>query len=109
MPPKSNSRTVSSNLNTRLNKMRLLIFILTITLTSCNRTYKVDDFTAEELICYKPFTKTDSIVYISDKGEKDTIIFKAPEAASDSTRNFEPRYRKIVSCGKKALTIPRSS
>lgn len=75
--------------------MRQLFIILTITLsfTGCfNQTYKVEDFTTEELVWYKPFTKTDSVVYISENGEKDTIIFKAPETASDSTRDFEQGY-----------------
>lgn len=78
--------------------MRLLILILTISLTSClNQTnkvdkYKVDDFTKDELIWYKPFAKTDSVVYSSEKGERDTIIFKAPESASDSTRDFEQGF-----------------
>ncbi|WP_136824955.1 hypothetical protein [Pedobacter cryophilus] len=71
---------------------------MTISLTSCfNQTnkvddYKVDDFTEDELIWYKPFTKTDSVIFISDKGEKDTIIFIAPESASDSTRDFEQGF-----------------
>ncbi|PSR52498.1 hypothetical protein AHMF7605_02640 [Adhaeribacter arboris] len=73
--------------------MRLLTLILAIILSACNnRTYEVDKFTTEELIWYKPFIKSDSIIYISDKGEKDTIIFKAPEAASDSTRSFEQGF-----------------
>lgn len=78
--------------------MKLLLLILTIALTGClnqtNKvdTYKVDDFTTDELIWYKPFTKTDSVVFISDKGEKDTIIFKVPESASDSTRDFEQGF-----------------
>ena len=78
--------------------MRLLLFILTISLTSCfNQTnkvddYKVDDFREDELIWYKPFTKTDSVIFISDKGEKDTIIFIAQESSSDSTRDFEQGF-----------------
>ena len=73
--------------------MRLLLLILTITLTSCfNQTYKVDNFTTNELIWYKPFTKTDSVIFTSDKGEKDTIIFKSPESASDSTRDIEQGF-----------------
>jgi hypothetical protein len=73
--------------------MRLLLILLPFSLTSCfNKTYKVDDFVTDELVWYKPFTKTDSVIYISDKDEKDTIIFKAPESASDSTRNFEQGF-----------------
>src|SRR5947207_432347 len=74
-------------------KMRILIILLTITLTSCfNQAHKVDDFTTDALIWYKPFTKTDSVVFISGKGERDTIIFKAPESESDSTRSFEQGF-----------------
>lgn len=59
-----------------------------------NQTYKVDDFTTEELLWYKPFTKTDSVIYTSEKGEMDTIIFNAPENVSDSTRNIEQGFSK---------------
>ena len=73
--------------------MRLLLIILTITFMSCsNQTYKIDDFTSDELIWYKPFKKTHSVVFISEKGERDTIIFKAPESESDSTRDFEQGF-----------------
>ncbi len=73
--------------------MRLLLLILTISLTSCfNKSNKVDDFAIDELIWYKPFTKTDSVIFISDKGEKDTIIFIAPQSVSDSTRDFEQGF-----------------
>lgn len=57
-----------------------------------NRTYKVDDFTNEELIWYRPFTKTDTVIFTSEKGEKDSIVFKAPEAQSDSTRSYAQGY-----------------
>ncbi|MBK7691234.1 MAG: hypothetical protein IPK62_02230 [Bacteroidetes bacterium] len=73
--------------------MRSFLLIFTITLTSCfNRTYRVDDFTTDELIWVKPFTKTDTAIFISGKGEKDTIIFIAPKSAKDSTRNFEQGF-----------------
>jgi len=73
--------------------MRLFLLILTIALTSCsNQTYKVDNFESDKLIWFKPFTKTDTVVFISEKGERDSIIFKAPKAKSDSTRNFEQGF-----------------
>lgn len=79
--------------------MRYLpILLLMISLTSCfnqnNKTedYKVDNFTTDELVWYKPFTKTDSVIFISDNGEKDTIIFMAPETTKDSTRDFEQGF-----------------
>jgi len=56
--------------------MRQILLIFIITLTSCsNPTYKVDDFKTDELVWYIPFTKADSIIFISEKGERDTIIF----------------------------------
>ncbi|HKC68019.1 MAG TPA: hypothetical protein VKG26_07295 [Bacteroidia bacterium] len=69
--------------------MRLLLLTLTILLTSC---FKVDDFTNDELIWYKPFTKTHSVIFISEKGDRDTIIFKAPEHGSESKRDFEQGF-----------------
>ena len=73
--------------------MRFSIFILTVLLTGCfNRTYKVPDFTSDELMWYKPFNKTDTVLFISEKGKTDTIIFKAPVSTSDSTRNYEQGF-----------------
>lgn len=74
-------------------KIVIIISAILLLLTSCfNQTHKVDDFTTEELVWYKPFTKTDSVIFISDKGEKDTLIFKAPTSESDSTRDFEQGF-----------------
>ena len=72
--------------------MRFLITISTIAslLSSCfNQTDKDETYTLDELVWYKPFTKTDTIIYTSEKGEKDSIIFKAPYSESDATNGFE--------------------
>lgn len=73
--------------------MRILFFIATTILTGCSvSTYKVEEFSNEELKWYKPFDKTDTVIFISDKDEKDTIIFQATVTASDSTRDFEQGF-----------------
>ncbi|OYU95726.1 MAG: hypothetical protein CFE21_11345 [Bacteroidetes bacterium B1(2017)] len=63
--------------------------------------FAVEDFTEEELIWFKPFSKTETVIYTSEKGEKDTIIFNSTEIDSESVRNFERGYYDT-----KYLTVP---
>lgn len=73
--------------------MKILVLLTALTLTSCfHKTYKVADFTGEELLWFKPFTKTDTVVFISAKGELDSVIFKAAESSHDAVRNFEQGF-----------------
>jgi len=77
-------------------KMKYLILILIITIISCfNETYKVDDFSADVLKWYNPYTKTDTVIFVSEKDDRDTIIFQLPESASDSIRDFEQGFSNI--------------
>ena len=77
--------------------MRHLLLIFTIVLTSCfDQSYKVDDFSNEELMWFKPFTKTDTFIFISEKSERDSIIFKAPQFASDSIRSFKQGFHNTT-------------
>lgn len=69
-----------------------LFFMMLLSLTSCFRSYEVEDFTEEELIWFKPFSKTETAIYTSEKGEKDTIIFNSPETYFESVRSFERGY-----------------
>ena len=41
---------------------------------------------------FKPFDKTQTVIFVSEKNELDTIIFQAKEAASTSTRGFEQGF-----------------
>lgn len=60
---------------------------------SClNPTLHVDDFTAEETLWFKPFTKAQTLVYVSEKGEKDTLLFSAIKKESDATRSLEQGF-----------------
>jgi len=73
--------------------MRSLLFIiLLLGLTSCFRNYEVEDFSEEELIWFKPFSKTKTVIYTSEKGEKDTITFNSTEIDSESVRSYERGY-----------------
>ena len=64
--------------------------VLTFLLTGCSdKTYKVDNFSNEELKWFTPFDKTDTVVFISEKTEFDTIIFHKTISKSDSVRSFE--------------------
>lgn len=80
---------------------RILIFISVI-LTSCSTgTYKVDDFDNEDLKWFKPFKKEDTVIFMSEKNEFDTIIFQKVVADSDSTRGFSQGYSN-----SNYLTVP---
>lgn len=72
-----------------LNILILLIFIL----TSCwNKVETVKEFNIDELIWYKPYDKTDTVIFVSDKNELDSIIFNKASSESDSTRDFEQGF-----------------
>ncbi len=57
--------------------------------------FKVKEFTDEEQKWIKPFSKTDTIVFISENSELDTIIFKKKVATSESVRHFERGFYNI--------------
>jgi hypothetical protein len=70
--------------------MKLFLYAtLVILLSGC---FKVDDFTRNELKWYKPYDKTDTVIFFSEKNESDTIIFQAKESGSSSTRGFEQGF-----------------
>lgn len=52
--------------------------------------YKVEDFNQENLKWFKPFKKeNDTIIYVSERMEYDTLIFQKPKSDSDSIRSME--------------------
>ncbi|UOU99851.1 hypothetical protein MUU74_07835 [Chryseobacterium daecheongense] len=64
--------------------------------------YKVEDFNQEDLKWFKPFQKeNDTVIYVSERMEYDTLIFHKPESESDSTRSFETGYSNT-----NYLTVP---
>jgi hypothetical protein len=62
-----------------------LILFIALVITGC---IKVKDFTKDEIKWFRPYNKTDTIIFISKKGEFDTIIFYKKVAASDTIRNI---------------------
>jgi hypothetical protein len=75
-----------------MTKIRTLLIpiLLAHILTSCwNKVEKVKDFSNNDLLWYRPYNKTDTVVFISEKSELDTIVFFKKIATSDSTRSFE--------------------
>jgi hypothetical protein len=63
----------------------LIVITLVCLILSCN----VKKFDSEDLMWFKSFSKTDTIIFISDKYEKDTIIFFKTESWKESIRDFE--------------------
>jgi len=87
-----------------MNSKRSIYFVITLTLllTSCvPKVGKVKDFTKDELNWFKPFGKTDTVIYISEKSELDTIIFHKTVADNDSTRDLEQGFSNT-----NYLTVP---
>jgi len=76
--------------------------LLTLMLSACfNQTYKVDNFNADALKWYKPFARTDTVIFASDKNERDTIIFQKVKSSKDSTKGYEQGNTKT-----NYLTVP---
>jgi len=69
-----------------MTQMHRTIFfiILSFTLTNC---YKVKEFTVDQLKWYKPFNKLDTVIFISDKNELDTLIFHKTISETRETRD----------------------
>ena len=72
--------------------------------------YNVDNFTDEEVKWTKPFNKNQTIIFTSEKGEFDTIIFKevvmSNETVNDLERGFyKSNYLNVpMSLQKEAIT-----
>jgi hypothetical protein len=64
----------------------LILFTILITFTGCSLT--VGNFTKDQLKWFKPYTKIDTVAFISDKSELDTIIFDKVHLDRDTVRNF---------------------
>jgi len=70
------------------NELKIIsLVLLTSSLTSCS--YRVKEFTEDELKWQKPFDKTDTVIFISENNELDTIIFYKTVAKSHSVRSLE--------------------
>ena len=58
-------------------------------------------FDSEELKWLKPYDKTQTIIFVSEKGESDSITFYKPVADHDTVHSFEQGY-----AGYSYLTVP---
>lgn len=76
----------------KLSHKILFVIILTLSLISCFNFIKVDEYSAQELIWCKPFDKTDTIIFVSEKNDRDTIIFHKIDSGNASTRSFEQGF-----------------
>lgn len=73
--------------------MKSIPLICAFLLIGCTgHTYEVEDPTIGEAMWFKPFTRTDTFIYVSDQGEQDSIVFHAPTTTTDSTRDPEQGY-----------------
>ncbi len=79
----------------------LLLIIIALLLTSC--VFNIRDFSEDELKWFEPYNKTDTIIYSSEKGELDSIIFQKAIATRASTRGFEQGFYNT-----NYLTVPYS-
>ncbi|NOW96443.1 hypothetical protein [Mucilaginibacter sp. SG564] len=64
----------------------LCLLSIVILFNSCS--LGVKKFTKDQLKWFQPYTKTDSIVFISEKNEIDTIVFFKTALTRDTVRNF---------------------
>jgi hypothetical protein len=83
-------------------KLKGLLYLSVLVVVSCNDNYKVEEFDESELIWYKPFNKAnDTVIFLSESSELDTIIFHKPKSDSDSTRSYEQGFSNT-----NYLTVP---
>jgi hypothetical protein len=71
-----------------MNKTITLMLIALLTMIVCSSCLRVKKFTKEELKWVNPYSKTDTIIYQSEKNELDTIIFFAVDTIYWKERNF---------------------
>ncbi len=73
-----------------MNKLLTILLVSAITLLcSC---FGVDPFSQNDLKFVKPFNKTDTVIYTSEKGQVDTIIFSAVSNDTLKLRNLEQGF-----------------
>ncbi|MCO5947290.1 hypothetical protein [Mucilaginibacter flavidus] len=70
-------------------RFSIITFITSFLISSC---IKVKGFTNDELKWFIPYNKTDTVVFISNKGEIDTVVFLKKVASSDTVRSLERGY-----------------
>jgi hypothetical protein len=74
------------------HKIPQFFFIMVLTLFSACTTRKKVTFDQSELKWLQPFNKTDTIVYQSANGFRDTIIFFGQQSSSSNVNNMEQGF-----------------
>ena len=72
-----------------MNPKILLFLSITILLITNSCVYYVGDFTNEELKWVKPFNNNQTIIFISEKDEIDTIVFKKYKRSKETVNHLE--------------------
>jgi hypothetical protein len=80
-------------------KTQFFIIIVLLLFSACSR--KKVRFDQSELKWLQPFNKTDSIVYQSENGLRDTIIFFGQQSSSSSVNNMEQGFYNTYSMNVK--------
>jgi hypothetical protein len=83
-----------------LNKIYAFFYIFLFCLGACV-TRPIGKFTMQDFVVIKPFNKTDTLIYASEKGQRDTIIFYPAEVDSVEVRSFELGYYDAYIMGVK--------
>jgi hypothetical protein len=69
------------------NSFSICLSLLAILIVFSGCSLTVSDFTKEQLKWFKPYSKVDTVVFISNKSELDTIIFDKVQLSRDTVRN----------------------
>ena len=77
-----------------MNPKKLFFLSITLLLITNGCMYNVDNFTDEEVKWTKPFNKNQTIIFTSEKGEFDTIIFKEVVMSNETVNDLERGFYK---------------
>jgi len=73
--------------------LRIFCILSVFILIGCvDKSYKVEDFDSQDLKWYEPFEQKDTVIFVSEKMDIDTIIFGPKIFKSDSTRNYKQGF-----------------
>ena len=75
-----------------MNLKKICIGFLTLALLQACYVGKVKTFSSEDLKWFGPYNKTETVIFKSDFGEIDTIIFHKTDTTKYSVRNIEQGY-----------------
>ena len=70
------------------NNILIALLLLSMATLVAGCVPRVKDFTEDQMKWFRPYTKNDSVVFVSEKSEMDTIIFSKKMLTRDTVRNF---------------------